>query len=37
MEAATECERRFSGIRVKEIDFYGRLSFEYGLVLCANF
>jgi predicted aspartyl protease len=29
-EAATECEARFSDIRVKEIDYYGRLSFEYG-------
>lgn len=29
-EAATECEARFSDIRVKEIDYYGRLSYEYG-------
>ncbi len=30
-EAATECEHRFSDIRVKEIDHYGRLQFEYGV------
>lgn len=29
-EAATECEARFFDIHVKEIDSYGRLSFEYG-------
>lgn len=27
-EAATECERRFSGIRVKEIDHLGRMHYE---------
>jgi len=30
LEAATECERRYLDIRVKGIDVYGRLEFEYG-------
>jgi hypothetical protein len=29
-EAATECERRFSGIRVMDIDHLGRMHYEWG-------